>query len=99
MIYCGHEYTYKNLEFILDELVYRQDKSGLKQEMRKMIKEKGSSMPFLLGHQKDWNPFLNCNDIHYKKGISNFQKNEGQIRADASELEFFTFIRDKRNAF
>ena len=21
-VYCGHEYTYKNLEFVLDELVY-----------------------------------------------------------------------------
>ena len=56
-------------------------------------------MPFYLGNQKDWNPFLNCNDPHYKKGIANFYKNEGKITQEASELEFFTFIRNKRNAF
>tara|TARA_Y100001960_G_C14739779_1_gene862321 strand:- start:245 stop:1030 length:786 start_codon:yes stop_codon:yes gene_type:complete len=98
-VYCGHEYTYKNLEFILDELVHWQDRGDIKQKCRKLIKEKGSSMPFLLGLQKDWNPFLNCNDIHYKKGVSDFHKNKGQIASDASELEFFTYIRDKRNDF
>ena len=64
-----------------------------------MIKEKGSSMPFYLRHQKDWNPFLNCNDIHYKQEIADFHKNKGKIRADANELDFFTYIRKKRNNF
>ena len=98
-VYCGHEYTYKNLEFVLDELVYWKDKGELKSNCRKMIKEKGSSMPFYLRHQKDWNPFLNCNDIHYKQGIVDFHKNDGKIRIDATELEFFTFIRQKRNDY
>ena len=98
-VYCGHEYTYKNLEFVLDELVYWQDKGTIKEKCRKMIKKNGSSMPFYLGHQKDWNPFLNCDDSHYKKGIANFHKNKGKISLNASELEFFTFIRKKRNAF
>tara|TARA_Y100000590_G_C15704687_1_gene1008130 strand:+ start:1277 stop:2056 length:780 start_codon:yes stop_codon:yes gene_type:complete len=98
-VYCGHEYTYKNLEFVLDELVHRQDKGDEKLNCRKMIEEKGSSMPFYLGHQKDRNPFLNCNDIHYKQEIADFHKNKGKIRADASELDFFTYIRKKRNNF
>jgi len=98
-VYCGHEYTYKNLEFVLDELVTVQEKGAVKQKYREMIKKNGSSMPFYLGHQKDWNPFLNCNDPNYKKGIANFYKNEGKITQEASELEFFTFIRNKRNAF
>jgi len=98
-VYCGHEYTYKNLEFVLDELVFWQDRVNIKSNCRKMIKEKGSSVPFYLGYQKDWNPFLNCNDIHYKQGIADFHKNEGKIRADATELEFFTYIRQKRNNF
>ena len=98
-VYCGHEYTYKNLEFLLDELVCWQDRVAQKLKFKKIIKEKGSSMPFYLGHQKDMNPFLNCNDTHYKKGIADFHKNEGKIRADASELDFFTYIREKRNNF
>ena len=56
-------------------------------------------MPFYLGHQKNWNPFLNCDDIHYKQEISGFYKNEGKIRSDATELDFFTFIREKRNNY
>ena len=36
-VYCGHEYTYKNLEFVLDELVYWQDKGAVKQKTREMI--------------------------------------------------------------
>jgi len=98
-IYCGHEYTYKNLEFVLNELVYWQDGGAVKQKCRDIIKKNGSSMPFYLEHQKDWNPFLNCNDPHYKKGIAGFYKNEGKITQEASELEFFTFIREKRNKF
>ena len=98
-VYCGHEYTYKNLEFVLDELVTVQEKGAVKQKYREMIKKNGSSMPFYLGHQKNWNPFLNCDDVHYKQGIAGFYKNEGKIRIDATELEFFTFIRQKRNDY
>jgi len=98
-VYCGHEYSYKNLEFILDELIYWQDRGAVKQKTREMIKKRGSSMPFELGHQKDWNPFLNCDSPHYKQGIADFPKNEGKISKEASEIEFFTFIRDKRNEF
>ncbi|MBI29234.1 MAG: Hydroxyacylglutathione hydrolase [Alphaproteobacteria bacterium MarineAlpha5_Bin11] len=99
MVYCGHEYTYKNLEFVLDEIIYREDKKIVKQKCKEMISKKGSSMPFDLGHQKHWNPFLNCNDIYYRQEISDFHKNKGEIASDASELEFFTYIREKRNGF
>ena len=98
-VYCGHEYTYKNLEFVLDELIYFLDKDKVKSECRERIKKYGSSMPFNLGHQKNLNPFFNCNNSQYKKNIANFHKNEGKISLKASELEFFTFIRNKRNAF
>ena len=98
-VFCGHEYTYKNLEFVLDELVYFPDIGSVKSKCRENIKKKGSSMPFDLGHQKDWNPFLNCHNINYKKGIANFHKNEGKISPNASELDFFTYIRNKRNNF
>jgi len=98
-VYCGHEYTYKNLEFVLDELMQWPDKRAIKQKSGEIIKKNGSSMPFYLGHQKNWNPFLNCDDIHYKQEISGFYKNEGKIRSDATELDFFTFIREKRNNY
>ena len=98
-VYCGHEYAYKNLEFALNELVIFFDKGKILSECRNNIKKHGSSMPFDLGHQKDWNPFLNCDNPNYKKSIADFPKNEGKISSEASELEFFTFIREKRNKF
>ena len=42
-------------------------------------------MPFELEHQKKWNPFLNCDNSHYKKGIANFHQNKGKISKEASE--------------
>ena len=98
-VYCGHEYTYKNLEFIFGELLPWKDKEALKEKCKKTIKRNGSSMPFDLEHQKGWNPFLNYNNRHYKEEISNFHKNKGKISSKASDLEFFTFIRNKRNIF
>ena len=98
-VFCGHEYTYKNLEFVFNELVTFPDKDAVKKKCREGIKKNGSSMPFNLGHQKAWNPFFNCNNIVYKKDIANFNKNKGKISPKANELEFFTFIRNKRNTF
>ena len=98
-IYCGHEYSYKNLEFIINELFYWKNNMAIKSKMKEMINERGSSMPFDLGHQKDWNPFLNCDDPHYKQCIADFYKNKGKINKEASEIDFFTFVREKRNKF
>ena len=98
-VYCGHEYTYKNLEFLLDELVISPNKGAIKAKCRNLIKKNGSSMPFNLGHQKSWNPFLNCNSRSYKTGIASSYENIGKISAEASELDFFTYIREKRNKY
>ena len=98
-VYCGHEYTYKNLEFIIEELLAWQDSDQIKLKFKEMIKKNGSSMPFYLGHQKDWNPFLNCENYNFKEEVANFHKNIGKISKDSSALDFFTFIRNKRNEF
>ena len=98
-VYCGHEYTYKNLEFIFEELFESSEKEKMKEECLNRIKEYGSSMPFTLKHQIDWNPFLKCDDTNYKETIVNYSKNKGKISIDTSELEFFTYIRKKRNSF
>ena len=98
-IYCGHEYTYKNLEFIINELMNLKNKHTLLKSCKESIEKKGSTMPFHLSHEKKWNPFLNCGNFLYKKNIENFQKNIGKITSKASELDFFTFIRKKRNVF
>ncbi len=98
-IYCGHEYTYKNLEFVFEELFESSEKEKMKEECLNRIKEYGSSMPFTLKHQIDWNPFLKCDDTNYKETIANYSKNKGKISIDTNELDFFTYIRKKRNTF
>lgn len=98
-VYCGHEYTYKNLEFIINEITNLFDKEISLSKCKYNISINGSSMPFKLGQQKKINPFLNCSNPIYRKNIANFPKNEGKISQDASELDFFTFIREKRNKF
>ena len=56
-------------------------------------------MPFNLGYQKKWNPFLNCDSKNYKEKITKFHKNIGKISIIDSEIDFFSFIRGKRNQY
>ena len=98
-VFCGHEYTTKNIEFVLNEIMHKEGGEIEKRKIIEIIEKNGSSMPFDLGHQKDWNPFINCNDTQYKRSIVDFYKNKGLINKDSSELEFFTYIREKRNKF
>ena len=98
-IYCGHEYTDKNFSFIFNEIIEDPIKNKLKLEYEESILNNGSSMPFYLADEKKWNPFLNCNNTTFKEKAANFTKNQGKISANASELDFFSFIRNKRNAF
>ena len=98
-VYCSHEYTYKNLEFVLNEVILSVDKEKILSDCIDNINKYGSSMPFYLGNEKEGNPFLNCDNKKYKQRITNFPKNKGKISTEASELEFFTFIREKRNNY
>ena len=98
-VYCGHEYTYKNLEFIFNEIVTLPDKNKILLDYTNIMNKLGTSMPFELGQQKNHNPFLNCDNIQYQKKIIDFPKNKGKISSSASELEFFTYIREKRNKY
>ena len=85
-------------EFVINEIAMFYDKKILS-NCKDKISKNGSTMPFSLKHQKEWNPFLNCSEDKFKKAIADFPKNEGKISAKASEIDFFNFIREKRNKF
>ena len=57
-VYCGHEYTNTNLNFLLS--IFPQSKKLLKERdnINLQIQNTGSSIPFNLGKERKLNPFL-----------------------------------------
>ncbi|MDO8494609.1 MAG: hydroxyacylglutathione hydrolase [Deltaproteobacteria bacterium] len=55
IIYCGHEYTKKNLEFALT--IEPENKA-----LQRRIKENPKA-PSTIGEEKTYNPFLRCKDV------------------------------------
>lgn len=61
LIYCGHEYTLKNLEFLktVKELVPPEDSiEDIEQSIKEKISKTGRSVPTLLSFEMRNNPFL-----------------------------------------
>ena len=89
-VYCGHEYTLANLNFLLS--IFSNNKELVLE--KKIIEEKliknGTSIPFNLGREKSVNPFLSSESQFYTKFkiINNF-----------SESQMFTYLRDLKNNF
>jgi len=89
-VYCGHEYTKNNLDFLTSIF---NDSEMLRSEKQKIITQiqiTKSSIPFNLGMEKTLNPFLSPGSelfIEFKKchKFTNF--------------ELFTYLRDLKNKF
>lgn len=89
-VYCGHEYTKNNLKF----LEYIFDKNKILEQVKKEIFEdmssSGKSIPFNLGKEKEYNPFLNQ---ECEIGSEFKKKNK------YSNLDFFKLLREKKDDF
>ena len=89
-IYCGHEYTQKNIEFCIK---YNPNNDLLK-KTKNIIEEKlkngEPSIPSTLLEEKQMNIFLRTDDLDVKN-ILNLKK--------ASNLEIFTKLRDLKDNF
>ena len=89
-VYCGHEYTKNNLKF----LEYIFDKNKILEQIKKEILQdmtfNGKSIPFNLGKEKMYNPFLNQ---ECEMGFEFKKKNK------YSNLDFFKFLRQKKDDF
>ena len=89
-VYCGHEYTKANLNFLLS--IFTKNKSLLaeKERIDLQIRKTGTSVPFNLGEEKQVNPFLNP-DLHY---LREFKSNK-----NLSNFKLFSYLRDLKNSF
>ncbi|MBC6497937.1 MAG: hydroxyacylglutathione hydrolase [Alphaproteobacteria bacterium GM7ARS4] len=89
-VYCGHEYTLANGAFAC---AYDKENDALKERVRSMEALRGAGQPTLpvfLGDEKRTNPFLRADDDALKRALS---------MEDASALDVFSFLRDRRNAW
>ncbi len=89
-IYCGHEYTKKNLEFCLQ---YDPDNEFLMKKsnwINSKIKSNSPTIPVSIGEEQKTNIFLRCNEPSIKKALN---------LNNASEQEIFSKLRDLKDSF
>ena len=89
-VYCGHEYTLNNLKFLEDVFKEHIVLEKVKKQILQDLETKNRTIPFDLGDEKKVNPFLNPNcEMSFKfKKDNNF-----------SNLEFFRYLREKKDNF
>ena len=90
MIYCGHEYTFKNAEFCMK---YDKDNIALKNKFEKVKKLRSSNLPTIPSTLEDElksNIFLRCdqNDLKIKLGMQN-----------EDDFKVFRKVRDLKDSF
>ncbi len=90
MIYCGHEYTYKNAEFCIE---HDNNNINLKNKFEKIKKLRSKNLPTIpssLGEELKSNIFLRCdqNDLKAKLNMQNHE-----------DFKVFKKIRDLKDNF
>ncbi len=89
-IYCGHEYTKKNLEFCLE---YDSNNTFLKNKsnwINSKIESKLPTIPVSIEEEIRTNIFLRCNEPSIKNALN---------LNNASEEEIFSKLRDLKDSF
>ena len=89
-VYCGHEYTNTNLNFLLSIFPKNENLLDEKKKIDLQLKKTKSSIPFNLGREKNLNPFLTS-----KSNIYNKFKDDKNL----SNFELFSYLRDLKNNF
>jgi len=89
-VYCGHEYTLKNLNFLQSIFPNNKELKISKTRINEQINATGSSIPFNLGEEKQLNPFLNPSSAIYQDLM---KKN------NFNDLQMFSYLRDLKNKF
>jgi len=90
LVYCGHEYTMNNLNFLESIFEEISELKELRTEIEKKINMSSPTIPFFLGKEKNINPFLNQSSYIF----DSFKKNN-----NLSNFEMFKFIREKKDNF
>ena len=90
IIYCGHEYTISNLNFLEKTLKKESVYLLVRNKINDDLNNKGKSVPFLLEDEKQYNLFLNQNS---KLGTI-IKKELG-----FTEFELFAYLRKAKDNF
>lgn len=89
-IFCGHEYTVKNLEFAASIEPSNKEVADRLEMSRTLRRQNTPTIPSTLGIEKTTNPFLRSKSPSLKQALH---------MNDASDLEVFTRVREMRNSF
>ena len=90
IIYCGHEYTIGNLNFLEKTLKKESVYLTVRNKINDDLNNKGKSVPFLLEDEKQYNLFLNQNS---KLGTI-IKKELG-----FTDFELFAYLRKAKDSF
>ena len=90
LVYCGHEYTLNNLKFL--EHIFKKNEflESAKKSIITDFNANKRSIPFHLGDEKKYNPFLNQN---CEMALELRNKN------NYSDFEFFRYLRQEKDSF
>ena len=89
-IYCGHEYTKKNLDFCIKYETNNNKLEGKKEWVTSKLDQKQPTIPTTIKEELETNIFLRCNNIEVKKSLD---------MEDSTELEVFKKLRDLKDVF
>jgi len=89
-IYCGHEYTQKNLEFCIKFDPNNKYLIMKKESIAEKIKKRKPTLPSTLADEIKTNIFLRYDDLDIKKQLN---------LMEASDLEIFSKLRDLKDNF
>ena len=89
-IYCGHEYTYNNLEFCLKFNPNNDFLKKKKEAIELNLKNRKPTIPSTIDEEIKTNIFLRCNDPDVKKALN---------LVNSSDIEIFTKLRSLKDNF
>jgi hydroxyacylglutathione hydrolase len=89
-IYCGHEYTKKNLDFCTKHGINTNELVEKKKWIMSKLDQKQPTIPTTVKEELRTNIFLRCNNSEVKKSLG---------MEDSTELEVFKRLRNLKDVF
>ena len=89
-IYCGHEYTRKNLDFCRKYDVTNSFLIEKSKEVDHKLSKNLPTIPTTISDEFKTNIFLRCDDARLKEELN---------KKDLSDLEIFTYLRGLKDNF
>ena len=90
IVYCGHEYTLTNLNFLEATLDKKNLYSNIRQKIEGELRLKQKSVPFKIDDEKKYNLFLN-----QESEVGEIVKKELKLES----LGLFKYLREKKDNF